>query len=359
MGAGAGGGRAMAKPLKVIHYLNQFFAGLGGEEAADARPTYRAGPIGPGIALARHFGNEVTIVGTLICGDTYFVERQEEALAELLAMAETCPADVLVAGPAFSAGRYGMACGTLALAYQKRGKPALTAMHADNPGVELFRSDVYIVRTGPTVTSMGEVLPSLASLALKLGRGADIGPADEEGYFPRGVRRNLRLEAGAAERAVEMLLAKLAGRSYRSELPIARFHTVPPASPLAALSGALVALVTESGVVPSGNPDRLETWNASKWFKYSIAGLADLERGQFQAWHGGCDTTWTNDDPDRAVPLDAARALEKQGVIGRLHDDYYVTTGNMANIKTMARIGAEMAQDMKAHGIQGAILTAT
>jgi glycine reductase len=59
------------------------------------------------------------------------------------------------------------------------------------------------------------------------------------------------------------------------------------------------------------------------------------------------------------VPLDAARLLEKEGIIGRLYDAYYVTTGNMANIKTMARIGAEMAQDMRAQGIQAVILTAT
>jgi hypothetical protein len=120
---------------------------------------------------------------------------------------------------------------------------------------------------------------------------------------------------------------------------------VPPAPPVPDLTRALVALVTESGVVPYGNPDRLETWNASKWFKYPIAGLQDLERGKYQAFHGGCDTTWTNEDPDRAVPLDAARILEKEGIIGRLHDSYYVTTGNMANIKTMARIGAEIARD--------------
>jgi glycine reductase len=125
------------------------------------------------------------------------------------------------------------------------------------------------------------------------------------------------------------------------------------------LSRALVALVTESGLVPHGNPDRLETWNASKWFKYPIAGRAGLERGEYEAWHGGCDTAGTNDDPDRAVPLDAARILEKEGIIGRLHDWYYVTTGNMANIKTMARIGAEIAGDLKEQGIQAVVLTAT
>ena len=349
----------MATPLRVIHYLNQFFAGIGSEDRADARPTQRAGPVGPGIALARHCGDAATIVGTLICGDNYFIEHQEAALAELLTMADSYDGDVLVAGPAFSSGRYGTACGALALAWQKRDKPAVTAMNVNNPGVELCQSEIYIVPTGRTAASMSAALPKLATLAVKLGRKVEIGSADDEGYFPRGIRRNLYLEHGAAERAVDMLLAKLAGRPYATELAIESFGSVPSPPPVVDLSRALVALVTESGVVPIGNPDKLETWNASKWLKYAIAGLADLQGGQFQAWHGGCDTTWTNADPDRAVPLDAARQLEKEGVIGRLYDYYYVTTGNMANIKTMARIGAEMAQDMTAQGIQAVILTAT
>lgn len=349
----------MGKPVSVVHYINQFFGGIGGEDRADAGPMRRDGPVGPGLALAKHFAGEAAIVGTLICGDNYFVEHQEKAVAELLALADSYGADLLVAGPAFTSGRYGTACGTLALAWQTRGKPAVAAMNANNPGVELFRGEVYIVQTGSTAAAMNDALPRLAALALKLGRGGEIGPADEEGYFPRGVRRNLRLERGAGDRAVEMLLAKLTGRPFRSELLIEGFGTVPPPPPVADLSRALVALVTESGLVPAGNPDRLETWNASKWLKYSIAGLPDLERGKYQAFHGGCDTAGTNDDPHRAVPLDAARSLEEEGVIGRLYDHYYVTTGNMANIKTMTRIGAEIARDMKAQEIQAAILTAT
>jgi glycine reductase len=343
----------------VIHYVNQFFGGIGGADKADARPSHRAGPVGPGVGLRKYLGADAEVVGTLICGDNFFVEHEAEAVEELLAMAEGYQADVLVAGPAFTSGRYGTACGTLAAAWTKRGKPAVTAMNASNPGVDLFRSEVYIVPTGQTATSMGEALPRVAALALKLGRGGEIGVADEEGYFPRGVRRNIRLERGAAERAIDVLLAKLGGRPYRTELYIESFGTVPAPPPVPDLGRALVALATESGVVPHGNPDRLETWNASKWFKYPIADLADLERGRYEAWHGGCDTAWTNDDPDRAVPLDAARRLEQEGVIGRLYDHYYVTTGNMANIKTMARIGAEIAQDMKRQGIQAAILTAT
>ncbi len=350
----------MTEPLRVVHYVNQFFGGIGAEDKADVGPLVRKGPLGPGTGLASCLGSDGQIVATLVCGDNYFVEHQEQAVAELLALAAPYAADVLIAGPAFSSGRYGTACGALAAAWQAGvGRPAVTAMNANNPGVELFRSELYIVPTGPTAASTPEVLPKLARLAVKLGRGAELGPADEEGYFPRGVRKNLRLPQGAGERAVEMLLAKLAGRPYRTELPVEGFGTVPPPPPVPDLSRALVALVTESGLVPAGNPDRLETWNASRWFKYPIAGRSDFRRGEFEAWHGGCDTTCTNDDPDRAVPLDAARALERDGVIGRLHDYYYVTTGNMANIKTMARIGAEIARDLQAQGVQAAILTAT
>lgn len=345
--------------LRVIHYLNQFFAGIGAEDKADVGPSHRPGAAGPGIGLAKYLGADARVVGTLICGDNFFVEHEAEALDKLLEMAEPYQADLLVAGPAFTSGRYGTACGALAAAWTRRGKPAVTAMNAGNPGVELFRGEIYIVPTGPTAALMADALPRLAALALRLGRHAEIGSAEEEGYFSRGVRKNVRLDRPAAERAIDMLLAKLGGRPYRTELHIESFEVVSPPLPVSDLGSALVALVTESGLVPCGNPDRLETWNASKWFKYPIGDLSDLERGRYEAWHGGCDTAWTNDDPDRAVPLDAARWLERDGVIGRLYDHYYVTTGNMANIKTMTRIGAEIARDLKEQGVQAAILTAT
>ncbi len=349
----------MIRPVKIVHYLNQFFAGIGGEEKADTLPQYRPGPVGPGVSLVRHLADRASIVGTLVCGDNYFTEHQEEALAQLLRMAESCDADLLVAGPAFNSGRYGIACGALAEAWQRLGRHAVTAMNLNNPGVELFREQVYILPAGTSAASMSETLAKLTEFGLRLGRGMEIGPADTDGYFPRGVRRNLRVEQVGAERAVKMLVDKLAGRPYLTELRVPQFSSVPPAAPVKDLSQSLVALVTESGLVPMGNPDRLETWNASKWLKYPNSGLNELRRGDYEAWHGGCDTAGTNDSPDRTVPLDAARALERNGSIGKLYNHYYVTTGNMANIKTMSRIGQEMALDMKAHGVQAAILTAT
>ena len=46
----------MAK-YKIVHYINQFFAGIGGEEKADYTPELREGVVGPGKGLkAAPFG---------------------------------------------------------------------------------------------------------------------------------------------------------------------------------------------------------------------------------------------------------------------------------------------------------------
>jgi len=41
----------MSGPLRVVHYVNQFFGGIGGEEQAHVGVTVKAGAVGPGRAL--------------------------------------------------------------------------------------------------------------------------------------------------------------------------------------------------------------------------------------------------------------------------------------------------------------------
>ena len=72
--------------IKVVHYLNQFFAGIGGEEKADYKPEVRTGVVGPGMALNKEFGDEAEIVATVICGDSYFNENLKEAQETILKM---------------------------------------------------------------------------------------------------------------------------------------------------------------------------------------------------------------------------------------------------------------------------------
>ena len=47
----------MAK-YKIVHYLNQFFGGIGGEDKADFQPEVREEIIGPGMALNAGLGDD-------------------------------------------------------------------------------------------------------------------------------------------------------------------------------------------------------------------------------------------------------------------------------------------------------------
>ncbi|MEG2871713.1 MAG: glycine/betaine/sarcosine/D-proline family reductase selenoprotein B, partial [Clostridium sp.] len=102
----------MAK-YRIVHYINQFFAGIGGEEKADHTPEVREGAIGPGTGLKTVLGEDFEIVATVICGDNYFGENLDKATDIIIDMVKKYNPDIFVAGPAFNAGRYGVACGTI------------------------------------------------------------------------------------------------------------------------------------------------------------------------------------------------------------------------------------------------------
>ena len=53
--------------IKVVHYINQFFAQIGGEEKADYPVELRKGEIvGPGMALTQNFKDDAEIIATII-----------------------------------------------------------------------------------------------------------------------------------------------------------------------------------------------------------------------------------------------------------------------------------------------------
>jgi len=82
--------------IKVVHYINQFYAGIGGEEKADFKPEVREGVVGPGMGLNGLLKKEdMEIVATVICGDSYFNENLEEAKAEILDMVKKYSPDYL------------------------------------------------------------------------------------------------------------------------------------------------------------------------------------------------------------------------------------------------------------------------
>jgi len=347
--------------IKVVHYINQFFANIGGEEKADYPAELCKGEfVGPGMALNQAFGDEAEIIATIICGDSYFNENIETTKAQILEWVKELAPDVFIAGPAFNAGRYGVACGTMAAAVKEElGIPALTGMYEENPGADMFKNNVYMIATKNSAAGMRDAVKKIAPLALKLAKGEKIGASCEEGYLPNGVRVNFFEEKRGSERAVDMLIKKLAGKSFVTEYPMPDFDRVEPNPAVKDLAHTKVALVTSGGIVPKGNPDHIESSSASHYGEYDITGVMNLDEATYETAHGGYDPVYANADADRVLPVDVMRDLEKEGVIGELHTKFYTTVGNGTAVASAKAFAAEYAQKLVADGVGAVILTST
>ena len=345
---------------KAIHYINQFFAGIGGEDTADYRPEIREGLVGPSLALNSMLDAEVT--HTIICGDNFMGSNTDEAVETILGFLEDKEFDIFVAGPAFQAGRYGVACGTICKAVKEKfNVPVITSMNEENPGVEMFKKDIYIFQGGKSAAKLRDDVKAMANFANKILKGEKTGSADEEGFFPRGIRAQIWLKSGktAAERGVDMLVKKLKGEPFETELPIPKQDRVPIASPIRDLSKSNIAMVTTGGIVPVDNPDRIQSASATRWGKYDISKVDRLESGVYKTIHAGFDPAAADADPNVIMPIDAMKAYLKEGKIGKLHDYFYSTVGTGTTQAEAARMGKEIVEKLKEDNVDGVIMTST
>ncbi len=349
----------MSAPLRVVHYVNQFFGGIGGEDQAHVGVTARAGVVGPGRALEAALGEGARVEATLVGGDNYVSEHAEEAARAIGAELDRLRPDLVVAGPAFGSGRYGLACALACKVAQGRGIAAITAMHPENPGVSSARREIYVVPTGASAASMKAALDALAPLARRLGRGETLGPAEVDGYIPRGVRRVHDRGRAGYQRALDLLLDKLHGRPYRSEVPYAPPERVSPAPPIADLARARIAMVTTGGLVRKGNPDRQVSANAVRYHRHTVAELESLSPTEWEAYHAGYFNHIVNSNPNYILPLSFLRDLERQGRIGHVHEHIYALPGVSTPVAVSAGHGRGIAADLKAGRVDGALLVAT
>src|SRR5262245_58877352 len=95
--------------LRVVSYVNQFFGQLGGEDKAGVGPRVFTGAVGAARAVQQALGDAGRVVATVVCGDNYVAEHPDAAVAALVKLVAGEAPDLLVAGPAFQAGRYGVA----------------------------------------------------------------------------------------------------------------------------------------------------------------------------------------------------------------------------------------------------------
>lgn len=346
---------------KVIMYINQFFGQIGGEDKADYEPEIREGVVGPATALNMSIENG-EITHTIICGDNFMGTRREEALERILSFLEGKEFDLFVAGPAFQAGRYGVACGEICKAVQEKFHvPAVTSMHEENPGVEMFKKEMYILRGSHSSAKMRKDLKAMASLANKILNGEELNGAAEEGYYGRGIRHQVFPEeiAPAADRVVDMLLKKLKGEEYTTELPMPKRDLVDIAPAIKNLSEAVIAVVNTGGIVPVDNPDRIQSASATRWGRYDVSDEERLESSVYKTIHAGFDPAAADADPNVIVPLDVLRQYEKEHKFGRLHNYFYSTVGTGTTQAEAERMANEMVPYLKKDHVDGIIMVST
>jgi glycine reductase len=203
---------------------------------------------------------------------------------------------------------------------------------------------------------MKAILARMAALGLKLVRGEPLRSAAEDGYVPRGIRRLVWKDKVGYERAVDMLLARVTGGPFASEIRAQQYERVPPAPPVRDLERVIIGIVVSTGIVPRGNPDRLPGARALEAGRYSIEGLPSLDVSRWESAHGGFNTKILNTrGPDYALPLGALRALEAEGAIAGIYPWIYSTVGNQTAVGPARAIGRRVAEEFRDAGVAAAL----
>lgn len=341
---------------RIVHYINQFYAGIGGEDKADTPPEKREGQVGPGMALQTAVADVAEVVGTVICGDSYFNENVESTSPVVLDMIKSFNPDMVVVGPGFNAGRYGMACGMVAQMVDEKLKlPVVGGLYIENPGVEMYKRYGYFVEVGNSAATMRQAIPDMAAVIKKIIAGEEV----TSGYIPKGIRKNYFADTRGSERAVKMLLKKINGEEFITEYPMPVFDRVDPQPAIKDITKAKIALVSSGGPVPKGNPDRIESSSASKYGKYDLSNIDDFTSENGETAHGGYDPVYANEDLDRVLPVDVLKEMEKEGKIGSLHQYWYATVGNGTSVANSKKFATEIAEDLLSAGVDAVILTST
>ena len=209
----------MTDKIRVVHYINQFYAGMGGEDTASVGMSVEEKAVGPGLYLQKVLGDEYEITATVICGDNYIAENIETVSLDVMEIAKKYDAQLFVAGPGFNAGRYGLACGaTTAAVTEKLKIPAVTALYSENPGTDLYKDRAYILQTDNNAAKMRAVLGEVGKFAKRLVEGDFIADGKTEGYHGTGPAIEIHYDIPACTRGIDMLLDKYFHRNFKTEV---------------------------------------------------------------------------------------------------------------------------------------------
>lgn len=350
----------MTEKLRVVQYINQFYGGYGGEETAGMEMVVKTEPVGPGMLLRTLLGEGREIVATIICGDNYIAENLETVVPKVVKTVKEHGAQMFIAGPGFNAGRYGLACGAVTAAVTEELKiPAVTALFSENPGTDLYKDRCYILQTDNNAKNMRDALKRVANFALRLVDGVPISDGKKEGYHGSGPTIEIDYSIPASKRGIDMLLSKYYHKPFRTEVIMPNHEEIPIPILKKSLSQAKIALVTDGGLVPKGNPDKMVPVSSVTFNAYSFEGADYLDPADYEVSHQGYNNAFVLQDPNRLVPVDAMRELVKEGKIGSLLEQYYTTAGVMTPMEVGKKFGENIAKLLKESNIDAVILTST
>ena len=146
---------------------------------------------------------------------------------------------------------------------------------------------------------MREALPRMARLPRRSSPAASWGRPPPRATCRAGFRRNELAEKAGAERAIDLLLAKLGGET-RSEVAggfdrVRRLRRFPT-------SRAPGRPRHRSRLRPSGQPGQAADDPRAGLAPLRPRRRRTLASGRYESVHGGFDVTLANEDPNRLVP---------------------------------------------------------
>ena len=266
--------------------------------------------------------------------------------------------DILVAGPAFGSGRYGLACAEVCKTAQALGIKAVSGMHPDNPGALSGWPDVVMVPTGETSADMPQALAAMVRLAGKLGRGEALGPAEVDGYLPRGVR--VCMTANAPATSAPSICCWPSSRISRSlpRYPSTRRKKSSPLCPSRICRGppspwsppaAWCARATRTSRSPP--TPAVITATRSPSCKASPTPIGSVPRRLFQPHRQ------FQSQLHPAPQLPARPGSRRQ--IGGVFSSIYALPGVATPVAMSCDLGRSIAQDLVNSGVDGCLLVAT
>lgn len=350
----------MSDKIRVVHYINQFYGGFGGEDTASMKLVVKEEPVGPGLLLKSFLGDDYEIVATIICGDNYIAENIESVCGEIEELVKKYQAQLFVAGPGFNAGRYGMGCGAATAAITEHVKiPAVTALYSENPGTDLYKDRAYILQTDNNASKMRDAMKRVAAFAKRLVEKDFISDGKTEGFHGSGPAIEIDYSIPACTRGLNMLLDKYYHRGFHTEVMMPNHEEIPLPVLNKPLSEVKLALVTDGGLVPKGNPDNMVPTNSKNFKRYDFGKVDHLDPANYEVSHQGYNNAFVLQDPNRLVPVDAVAELKKEGRIGDYLTAYYTTAGVMTPMEMGKKFGEGIAKDLKDNDVDAVILTST